>query len=306
VKLTKAMAGVAIAAPILVAACGGGSATPTPGSSGSPAAAGGVSNLSTQQATDVWTGKDTNWNAVGGPDKAIVLIIRPEGSGTRATFKKIVLGGATEATGQSVTEDSNGAVTQAVKSTPGSTSVIGFAYYQSNKAGLNPVNLDGVQPTLDNIANGTYKLAAIAHMYTKGEPTGLTKAFLDFMMTKQVQTDIAASLFYAPASTAAPTDTAPACVDGSITAGGSTALQPLVEAARDAYQTACPNSHIDVQGGGSGTGLSQVSAGAFDIGNSDVFAEEKLATPDAQGLVDHQVVKQGWLMVTSLDVGPQP
>jgi phosphate transport system substrate-binding protein len=59
-----------------------------------------------------------------------VLIFRPASSGTRSTFKKLVLGGATEATGgQTLTEDSNGAVTTAVTKTNGAVSVIGFAYY---------------------------------------------------------------------------------------------------------------------------------------------------------------------------------
>src|SRR6476469_6480780 len=80
-----------------------------------------VKGLTSQQATDIWTGKTTNWKDVGGPDEPIVLILRPESSGTRATFKKIVLGGATEATGQALTEDSNGAVVTAVAGTPGST-----------------------------------------------------------------------------------------------------------------------------------------------------------------------------------------
>ena len=96
----------------------------------------GVTNLTTDQATKIWTGVTTNWKDVGGPDMKIVLILRPASSGTRATFKKIVLGGAAEASGQALTEDSNGAVTTAVTGTPGATSVIGFAYYQQNKAGL--------------------------------------------------------------------------------------------------------------------------------------------------------------------------
>jgi phosphate transport system substrate-binding protein len=160
----------------------------------------GVTNLSTQQMTDIWTGKDTNWNQVGGNDQPIVLILRPASSGTRATFKKIVLGGADEAnTGTTLTEDSNGAVTTAVKATPGSTSVIGFAYYAANKSGLVGLQLDGVDATVDNMTNGTYKLQAFGHMYTKGAPTGLTDAFLQFMLSPYVQNGLIPSLFYAPA-----------------------------------------------------------------------------------------------------------
>jgi hypothetical protein len=110
----------------------------------------GVTNLTTQQNIDIWTGKDTNWNQVGGPDLPIVLIFRPASSGTRATFKKLVLGGATEATGgQTLTEDSNGAVTTAVTKTNGAVSVIGFAYYNdpANKPLLNGLQLDGVDAT---------------------------------------------------------------------------------------------------------------------------------------------------------------
>jgi phosphate transport system substrate-binding protein len=158
----------------------------------------GVTNLTTAQATDIWTAKVTNWKDVGGPDLAIVLIIRPESSGTRATFKKIVLGGATEASGQALTEDSNGAVTQAVTSTPGATSVIGFPYYQQNKDKLTGLQLDGVDATVANMSAGTYKLQAAGHMYTKGEATGLTKAFIDFMLSDGVQNQLLPSLFYAP------------------------------------------------------------------------------------------------------------
>ena len=160
----------------------------------------GVTNLTTDQATKIWTGVTTNWKDVGGPDLPIVLILRPQSSGTRATFKKIVLGGATEASGQALTEDSNGAVVTAVEGTPGSTSVIGFAYYQQNKTGLTGLQLDGVDATVANMTNGTYKLQAVGHMYSKGQPTGLTAAFLDYMLGPDVQSTLIPSLFYAPVS----------------------------------------------------------------------------------------------------------
>jgi len=161
----------------------------------------GVTNLTTQQNIDIWTGKDTNWNQVGGPDLPIVLIFRPASSGTRSTFKSIVLGGKTEATGgQTLTQDSNGAVTTAVTTTDGAVSVIGFAYYNdpANKPLLNGLQLDGIDATVSNMSSATYKLAADGHMYTNGQPSGLTSAFLDYMMSAEVQGTLIPSLSYAP------------------------------------------------------------------------------------------------------------
>ncbi|MED4227491.1 phosphate ABC transporter substrate-binding protein PstS family protein, partial [Neobacillus cucumis] len=91
-------------------------------------------------------------------------------------------------------------------------------------------------------------------------------------------------------------------LSGSLSISGSSAMQPLVAAAAEEFMAQNPKVDIQVQAGGSGTGLSQVAEGSVQIGNSDVFAEEKDGIP-ADQLVDHQVAVVGITAAVNPKVG---
>lgn len=145
----------------------------------------GIDNLTSDQIKGIFSGKVTNWKEVGGPDKEILLIHRTAGSGTRATFEKTILGGDKSLENDSLgaTQDSNGAVLSAMKSNDGAISYLGLAYMQTKDAQdvLKLVKIDGVASDKANITDGSYKFWSWGHMYTKGEPTGVAKSFLEFV-----------------------------------------------------------------------------------------------------------------------------
>ncbi|MEO3944039.1 phosphate ABC transporter substrate-binding protein [Gorillibacterium sp. CAU 1737] len=140
-----------------------------------------VDDLTKQQAADIFSGKITNWKEVGGEDKAINLIHRQESSGSRKLVKKIILDGGEFATA-GVTQESSKTVAQAVSQGTGAIGYVDAPYVTDTVKAL---KLDGSAFSKETIASGKYVLYGIEHMYTKGEPKGAVKAFLDYIMSKE-------------------------------------------------------------------------------------------------------------------------
>lgn len=140
----------------------------------------GVKSLTKEQLISIFTGKTTNWKNVGGPDEDIVLVTRPESSGTRATFQKYALDGNEEASNTSMETDDSGVLLTNVKSTNGAIGYVALSYLTGD-AGVETVAIDDVEPTLENTYSGKYPVWTFEHMYTKGEPNEVTKAFLDYI-----------------------------------------------------------------------------------------------------------------------------
>ena len=138
-----------------------------------------ISNLTTNQTRDIFTGNITNWNQVGGSDAKINVVNREEGSGTRDGIQKIVLKGGNFSTG-GITQSSTGAVRSYVA---GDSNAIGYISFAEVDNSVKALNINSVAPTYDTIANGTYPVQRYFLLVTNGDPTGNAKAFIDFTLS---------------------------------------------------------------------------------------------------------------------------
>lgn len=144
-----------------------------------------VTDLTKVQIQDIFSGKVKNWKEVGGPDKEIIIVHRPSSSGTRATFIKTLLDGKKELENDQigVTQESNGAVVKAMENSDGSISYVGLSYLNSDeaKSKLAAVKIEGTEASVENITTGKYPFWSWGHMYTKGEPNEISKAFIEYI-----------------------------------------------------------------------------------------------------------------------------
>jgi len=147
-----------------------------------------VENLTKDQVKAIFTGKITNWREVGGPDQAIRVVIRDEASGTREMFDEKALGKEKPVAG-AIECNSNGIVRQTVSSTPYSIGYISLGYLDNSVKAL---KYEGVTANKENAVNKTYPLSRYLHMFTKGEATGLAKAFIDFVLSERFQDEVVA------------------------------------------------------------------------------------------------------------------
>lgn len=150
-----------------------------------------VKNLTTHQLRDIFAGKIKNWKEVGGQDLDISIINRVASSGSRATFDNTIMGNVAPI--QSQEQDSNGMVKSIVSQTPGAISYLAFAYVDKS---VGTLKLNGFAPTAKNVTTDNWKLWSYEHMYTKGNETGLTKEFLDYMKSDKVQSSIVQHMGY--------------------------------------------------------------------------------------------------------------
>lgn len=155
-----------------------------------------VESLTLDEVRGIYNGTYTNWNQVGGSDRQIVVVGRDSASGTREFFSEFVMD-EEDFVGTQEEFNSNGGIQQKVSQTPGAFGYVGLGYTEGVKALALDVGGTSVEPTLQNITDGTYPISRPLYMLTNGEPEGLAQRYIEFILSAEGQ-EIVASEDYIP------------------------------------------------------------------------------------------------------------
>lgn len=164
-----------------------------------------VSQLTLQQISDIYSGKISNWNEVGGEDRPIVRLSRETNSGTHVYFLETVLrlGKKDDKTLFSMDTlllpSSEGIVAE-VRQNPNAIGYDGLGYVPKDLKMIAIAEKAGgayVLPSIETVNDKTYPIARDLYMYTNGQPTGVVKEYLDWILAPEAQ-QIVAQLGFVP------------------------------------------------------------------------------------------------------------
>ena len=141
-----------------------------------------LTGLTMEQLKKIYLGEITNWKAVGGPDKAIVVFSRENSSGTYVFVKDNLLGGEDFAA-NAQTLPGTAAVVNAVAKEKFGIGYGGAAYAK----GIAQLKVNDVLPTAENVKSGKYPLSRNLFFYLRNKPSGDAKALIDFALSPEGQ-----------------------------------------------------------------------------------------------------------------------
>jgi len=154
-----------------------------------------VMKLTIEQLAGIFTGKISNWKELGGLDSKIVILSREVNSGTHVYFKEHVLrrgdpNGKEEFAPGALLLSSSQAIADEVAGNPAAIGYYGMGYISSKQKPIMVAKDEKSEyeaPTIENVVNGKYPISRPLFLYTNGQPQGLVKKFIDFVLSKEGQ-----------------------------------------------------------------------------------------------------------------------
>ena len=266
----KSVAAVVTAAAMMMslAACGSSAADSTPAASESTASSETASGEAAPAESEAAADFDT--------DQDITVISREDGSGTRGAFTELC--GIMEDDKDNTVSSAEVTNSTAVMLTTvaGNAASIGYVSVGSLDDSVKALEVDGVAPSVDTVADGSYSISRPFNIVTNGDATDpVAVDFIAYVLSKDGQA-IATDNGYIGEDGADFTSAQP---EGKIVVGGSSSVSPLMEKLIEAYKTVNPNAELELQTTDSTTGVSGALEGTYTIG----MASRELKDSEVEG-----------------------
>lgn len=202
-------------------------------------------------------------------DEDVYVVSREDGSGTRGAFIELMGIEQKDENGENVDHTTDAAeitsstsvMITTVQGNPAAIGYISLGSYDPEK--VQAVNVDGVEPTVENVKNGSYTVSRPFNIATKADASDAAKDFIAFILSTEGQAVVAENGYIALENTTAYAKTGAA---GKIVVGGSSSVSPVMEKLIEAYAAVNSDVEIELQTSDSSTGMSATAEGTLDIG----------------------------------------
>ena len=244
------------------------------------------------------TGCGNNANDPFNKEKEIHTLTREDGSGTRSAFIELFGIEQKNKDGEKIDHTTNlAAVTNSTSvmmtTIAGDLYSIGYISLGSMNNTVKAIPIDGADATIENIKNGTYKIARPFNIATKESLSDTAQDFINFIMSADGQT-IIENKGYVSIANGEPYNNKN--VSGKIVVAGSSSVTPIMEKLKEAYLEKNPDVTIEIQQSDSSTGMSDTIDGTCDIG----MASRELKDSElAKGLTATVIAMDGIAVITN-------
>lgn len=230
--------------------------------------------------------------------KSISVVSREDGSGTRGAFIELFGIEEKDAAGNKVDQTTPGAditnSTSVMMTTISSTPyAIGYISLGSLNDTVKAVQIDGSEATVENVKNGTYKIARPFNIATKSDLSDVAKDFIDYILSTDGQAVVEENGYVSVPTVGAYAGSKPS---GKIVVAGSSSVTPVMEKLKEAYLQINPNASIEVQQSDSTTGMISTIDGICDIG---MASRELKESELAKGLTSTVITMDGIAVIVN-------
>ena len=229
----------------------------------------------------------------GNADAAITVVSREDGSGTRGAFTELMGIMVDDKDNTVSTAEVTNSTSVMMTTVAGDENAIGYISLGSLDDSVKAVKVDGVEPTVEDIKNGSYKVARPFEICIPKDGTSeVAQDFIDYMLSDDGQKIISDEGYISVESGKSYEASGKS---GKITLAGSTSVSPVMEKLTEAYKKLNPDVTTEIQQTGSSAGIESATEGACDIGMSS----RELKPEELEALQEIQIAMDGICVIVN-------